>query len=136
MENTRRKKNAALLLWELCEGHIKKLLGKFTVDGLEIDFAAADEDAAKAALAYGKLSAAFYNFLGVIMSFTRVNIRSVSIDCLYNTPSEKARYDGEFKVRLRPASVLNALAAILFGYVRGGEKYKTALNEFIGGKDK
>ncbi|MDE7294731.1 MAG: hypothetical protein K2N72_09940 [Oscillospiraceae bacterium] len=132
LENIERKKNAALLLWELCEGHLIKLLGKVTVDGLAVDFAAADEDAARAALAYGRLCAGFYNLLGVIMSITRVKIRSVSIDCLYNTPSEKARYDGEFKVRLRPASVLNAFAAILFDYVRGRKKYKSALDEFIG----
>ncbi len=132
LENFERKKNAALLLWELCEGHIKKLLGKVTVDGLAVDFAAADEDAARAALAYGKLCAGFYNLLGVMMSFMKVKIRSVRIDCLYNTPSEKARYDGEFKVKLRPASLLNAFAAILFDYVRGRKKYKPMLDELIG----
>lgn len=124
-----------MLLWELCGGHIKKLLGKISVTGLVIDFAAADEDAAEAAVKYGKLSAGFYNFLGVLMSITRVGIKSVNVDCLYNTPAEKSRYDGEFKVRLRPASVTNALLAVLIGFVRGGEKYKNALNEFIGGND-
>ncbi|MCM1577762.1 MAG: hypothetical protein NC078_03040 [Ruminococcus sp.] len=126
------KKNAALLLWELCGKPIKKLLGKISVSGLVIDFAAADEDAAKAAVKYGRLSAAFYNFLGVMMGVTRIKIKSVSVGCLYNTPAEKARYDGEMKVRLRPASVINALTAVLVGYFAGREKYKAALGEFTG----
>lgn len=130
--NIEKKKNAALLLWELCEGPLKRLLGKIYVDGLVVDFAAADEDAAKAALSYGKLCAAFYNLLGVIMGLTRVGIKSVRIDCLYDTPSEKSRYDGEFKVKLRPASVLNAVFAVLFGYLRGGGKFKPVLEEFFG----
>lgn len=125
------KKDAFLLLWELCGGHLKKLGGKIRIDDIRIDFAAADEDAHNAAILYGELNAAVYNVLAVIRQFISISIISVNIDCLFNTPSEKSRYDGECKIKLRPASLLNALAAIVFGYIGNIKKYSPALDAFM-----
>lgn len=130
LESLESKKDAAALLWELCGGRVTRLIGKVRITGLVIDFAAAHEDAAKAAVSYGALCAAFYDMLGTLMSITPIGISSIRIDCLYNTPSEKSRYDCEAKIKLRPSSVLNALAGIAAAYIAGGQKYKPALEEF------
>lgn len=121
------KKNAFQTLWELIWKPLKSLLGKVRIHSVIIDFAAADEDAAKAAVLYGSMNAAVYNILGQLQCITPVKVKSVTIDCLYNTPSSKTRYDGEMKVILRPASVLNAITAVLFGYLINSKKYSPAL---------
>lgn len=121
------KKNAFQTLWELLWGPLKSLLGKVRIHSVIIDFAAADEDAAKAAVLYGSMNAAVYNILGQLQCITPVKVKSVTIDCLYNTPSSKTRYDGEMVLTLRPASVLNAITAVLFGYLVNSKKYSPAL---------
>ena len=121
------KKDAFLTLWELIWKPLKSLVGKVRIHSLIIDFAAADEDAAKAAVLYGSMNAAVYNILGQLQSLTPVKIKSVTIDCLYNTPSSKTRYDGEMKLILRPASVINAITAVLLGFLVNSNKYSPAL---------
>lgn len=125
------KKDAFLTLWELLEGHLKKLLSKIRIYGLVLDLAAADEDAKEAAMLYGKMNIGVYNAIAFIQSITPMKVRSVTIDCLYDTSSENTRYDGEVKIRLRPASVLNAVSAIIFGFLVKLKKYSPALNVFI-----
>lgn len=124
------KKDAAALLWELCGGRAVKLLKKIRITGVVIDFAAANEDAAKAAVTYGAISGAFYDLLGTLMSVTPIGISSINIDCLYNTPADSSRYNCEAKIKLRPASLVNALVSIGAAYLAGREKYKPALGEF------
>lgn len=131
LDDLNQKKDAFLLLWELCSGHIKKLCGKIRIDDLVIDFASANEDAADAAIGYGRMNIAVYNILAVVRNLITVTIRSVTIDCLYDTPKEKSRYDGECKVKLRPASVLNAVFAIVFGYIGNMKKYSPILDTFM-----
>lgn len=125
------KKDAVLLLWELCKGHIFRLLGKIRIDNILVDFAAADEDAYEAAMLYGKMGAAVYNALGAIGGYAKITIKKVNIDCLYNTPKDKCRYNGECIVKLRPASLLNALLGILLCYLAGYKKYSPALAVLI-----
>lgn len=125
------KKDAFLLLWGLCSGHLKKLGKKISISGLKLDFAAANEDAYDAAMLYGKLNAAVYNILALVKCVIKVTVRSIQINCLFNTPSEKTRYDGECVVRLRPASVLNAVFAIVFGFLVRYKKYAPALGVFM-----
>lgn len=128
------KKDAAALLWELCGGRAVRLLKKIRITGVVIDFAAANEDAAKAAVTYGAISGAFYYLLGTLMSVTPIGISSINIDCLYNTPADSSRYNCEAKIKLRPASLANALVSIGAAYLAGREKYKPALGEFTGKK--
>ena len=117
------KKNAVQTAFELVKEPLKKLGGKVRIDDLMIDFAAADEDAYEAAMLYGKVNAAVYNALSVVRCFVPVSVTGIKIDCLFNTPAEKCRWDGECKVRLRPASLLNAIIAVVFGYAKDKEKY-------------
>ena len=126
------KKDAFLLLWELCGGHLKRLCGKIYVDGVKIDLAAADEDAYEAAMLYGKLNAGVYNAIAFMKTLMkRFRLDSVRIDCIFNLPKENSRYDGECKVKLRPASLINALLAIVFGYLFHLKKYSPALRVFM-----
>lgn len=120
------KKSAVQTAFELVKEPLKKLGGKVRIDDLMIDFAAADEDAYEAAMLYGKVNAAVYNALSVVRCFVPVSVTGIKIDCLFNTPADKCRWDGECKVRLRPASLLNAIIAVVFGYAKDKEKYAPA----------
>lgn len=125
------KKDALLLLWELCEGHLRRLGGKISIRDVRLDLAAADEDACNAALLYGKLNAAVYNVISAVRCFVSVSLVSVKIDCLFNTPADKCRYNGEFTVCLRPSSLINAIGAIVLGYLWNNKKYSPALGVFM-----
>lgn len=126
------KKDAFLLLWELCIGPVKRLCGKIYVDGVKIDLTAANEDAYEAAMLYGKLNAGVYNAIAFMKTLMkRFRLDSVRIDCIFNSPKENSRYDGECRVKLRPASLLNAILAIVFGYLFHLKKYSPALRVFM-----
>ncbi len=125
------KKDAALLLWELIKDDLVKLGKKISIDGLKLDFACADEDAYEAAMTYGRVSAVVYDLLAAVKCVIKVKVDFVKINCLFNVPADKSRYDGECKIMLRPASLLNALCAILFGFLVGYKKYNPALEVFI-----
>ncbi|MCI7766801.1 MAG: hypothetical protein MSJ26_02310 [Oscillospiraceae bacterium] len=122
-----KKKNQISLLIELVLPHLKKFGSKLRIDDIIIDFAAADEDAAKAAISYGELGAAVYNGIAFLRRYVSMSVRSVNISCLYNTPAEKSRYDGECKLRLRPASLINAVLAVCFGYMTNTKKYSPVM---------
>lgn len=124
------KKNSVQLLTELIMDPLKRLGGKLRIDDLKIDFAAADDDACNAALLYGKVNAAVYNTLSAVRCFVPVSVTGIRIDCLFNTPAEKCRWDGEFKIKLRPASLVNALLAVAFGYIKEKEKYAPVMALF------
>lgn len=124
------KKNSVMLLIELVTEPLKRFGSKIRIDDVIIDFAAADEDAAKAAISYGTIGAAVYDGISFLRCFVGMSVRSINISCLYNTPAEKSRYDGECKVRLRPASLLNAVFAVGFGYISDKKKYSPVMELF------
>ncbi|MBQ5333225.1 MAG: hypothetical protein J6K92_08205 [Oscillospiraceae bacterium] len=124
------KKNQVSLLIELVMPHLKRFGSKLRIDDIIIDFAAANEDAAKAAVTYGEIGAAVYNGIAFLRQFVSMSVRSVNISCLYNTPAEKSRYDGECKLRLRPASLINAVLAVCFGYISNTKKYSPVMELF------
>lgn len=128
------KKNSISLLMELIGEPLKRFGGKLRIDDVIIDCAAADEDAAKAAVFYGTIGSAVYNTISFLRQFIAMSVKSVNISCLYNTPSDKSRFDGECKLHLRPASLVNALLAVLFGYIKDKEKYSPVME--LLGKDK
>lgn len=128
------KKNSVSLLMELIGEPLKRFGGKLRIDDVIIDCAAADEDAAKAAVFYGTIGSAVYNTISFIRQFAAMSVKSVNISCLYNTPSDKSRFDGECKLHLRPASLVNAIFAVLFGYMKDKEKYSPVME--LLGKDK
>lgn len=128
------KKNSISLLMELIGEPLKRFGGKLRIDDVIIDCAAADEDAAKAAVFYGTIGSAVYNTISFLRQFAAMSVKSVNISCLYNTPSDKSRFDGECKLHLRPASLVNAIIAVLFGYMKDKEKYSPVME--LLGKDK
>ena len=128
------KKNSISLLMELIGEPLKRFGGKLRIDDVIIDCAAADEDAAKAAVFYGTIGSAVYNTISFLRQFIAMSVKSVNISCLYNTPSDKSRFDGECKLHLRPASLVNAILAVLFGYIKDKEKYSPVME--LLGKDK
>lgn len=128
------KKNAVSLLLELIGEPLKRFGGKIRIDDIIIDCAIADEDAAKAAVTYGTAGAAVYDGISFLRCFVTMSVKSVNISCLYNTPADKSRFDGECKLHLRPASLVNALLAVLFGYIKDKEKYSPVME--LLGKDK
>ena len=128
------KKNSISLLMELIGEPLKRFGGKLRIDDVIIDCAAADEDAAKAAVFYGTIGSAVYNTISFLRQFIAMSVKSVNISCLYNTPSDKSRFDGECKLHLRPASLVNAIFAVLFGYMKDKEKYSPVME--LLGKDK
>lgn len=130
LDELNEKKSSVQLAFELLKGPLKKLGGKVRIDDLKIDFAAADEDAYEAAMLYGKVNAAVYNALSAVRCFVPVSVTGIKIDCLFNTPAEKCRWDGECKIRLRPASLLNAIIAVVFGYAKDKEKYAPVMALF------
>lgn len=124
------KKNSVMLLIELVTEPLKRFGSKIRIDDVIIDFAAADEDAAKAAISYGTIGAAVYDGISFLRCFVGMSVRSINISCLYNTPADKSRYDGECKVRLRPASLINAVFAVGFGYISNKKKYSPVMELF------
>lgn len=130
LDGLNEKKQAFQLLWELCFGPVKKLLLKIRIDSVVIDFAAADEDAYNAAMLYGKMNAAVWNVIGWLKAMTHIKLSSVKVDCLFDSPKDKTRYDGSCTVKLRPASVVNAIGKIGFGYLFHLKKYSPALQAF------
>lgn len=130
LDELNEKKSSVQLAFELLKEPLKKLGGKARIDDLKIDFAAADEDAYEAAMLYGKVNAAVYNALSAVRCFVSVSVTGIKIDCLFNTPAEKCRWDGECKIRLRPASLLNAIIAVVFGYAKDKEKYAPVMALF------
>lgn len=130
LDELNEKKSSVQLAFELLKEPLKKLGGKARIDDLKIDFAAADEDAYEAAMLYGKVNAAVYNALSAVRCFVPVSVTGIKIDCLFNTPAEKCRWDGECKIRLRPASLLNAIIAVVFGYAKDKEKYAPVMALF------
>lgn len=130
LDELNEKKSSVQLAFELLKEPLKKLGGKVRIDDLKIDFAAADEDAYEAAMLYGKVNAAVYNALSAVRCFVPVSVTGIKIDCLFNTPAEKCRWDGECKIRLRPASLLNAIIAVVFGYEKDKEKYAPVMALF------
>ncbi|MGN0637694.1 MAG: hypothetical protein ACI4J0_04940 [Huintestinicola sp.] len=130
LDELTRKKNSVMLLIELVTEPLKRFGSKIRIDDVIIDFAAADEDAAKAAISYGRIGAAVYDTISFLRCFVGMSVRSINISCLYNTPADKSRYDGECKVRLRPASLLNAVFAVGFGYISNKKKYSPVMELF------
>ncbi len=123
LDSLTEKKNAVQLLIELCSKPVVKLLRLIRIDGLILELAPAGEDPYETAMLYGKLNIAVYNFIAFLKAQITVTIKSVRIGCQFCTPSEQSRYDGECKVRLRPASLVNAVFKIVFGYLFNMKKY-------------
>ncbi|MBR4346340.1 MAG: hypothetical protein IKP75_05345 [Oscillospiraceae bacterium] len=131
LDSLSQKKDAVLAAVDLIKAPTIRFLKKIYGTGLVLDFTAADEDPFRAAVTYGALNTAAYNVIAGIKGITRLDVKSVTIDCLYDTPSEKSVYDGEVWVKLRPASLTNYVAALVFKFLFGLKKYKIITDTFL-----
>lgn len=91
---------------------LKRILKGIYISDILVDITVADEDAAKAAINYGKISAAVYDGIAFLRTFFTVSIQKITVNCIYN--SSTSSYEGECTVRLRPATVLVAAVSILW----------------------
>lgn len=121
-------KDVVMLVIDLLWADVVKFLSKIYYTGLYIDLEIAHDDAAKAATAYGCVNWAVYRAIGFIQSIATMKVKSVTIDCLYNTPSSECKLDGEITVRFRPQSFLNMCYFILFKFLFHMKKYKPLVN--------
>ena len=131
LDSLSQKKDAVLAAVDLIKAPTIRFLKKIYGTGLILDFTAADEDPFRAAVTYGALNTAAYNVIAGIKGITRLDVKSVTIDCLYDTPSEKSVYDGEVWIKLRPASLTNYVAALVFKFLFGLKKYKIITDTFL-----
>ncbi|MBQ5317250.1 MAG: hypothetical protein J6I96_06825 [Oscillospiraceae bacterium] len=125
------KIDAVKLVIDLVWDDLIKLIKKVYFTGLVVDLTAASEDAAEAAISYGRMNAVTYDAIATVKALTRLDVKSVSIDCLYDTPKDQSSYNGEITLRLRPASLVNALFAVLFRFLFHLKKYKPILDTFL-----
>ncbi len=128
-EDLAAKKDAVILILDLIMKDTVRFVKKVYFTDLYIDFEIANEDSAKAAVTYGGVSAAVYNIIGTLKSLTRCDVRTVDMVCLYNSPD--FRYDGEITLRLRPASFVNFIFALLFKFLFHLKKYRPILDAFL-----
>ena len=90
--------------------HIRKLLFRITIDKVKLRLLVSDDDAFEAAMTYGAINAAVWNFIALLSTIFSVKIKSVNILCGFD--EKKLEADGSCIVKLRPASALTAVAAI------------------------
>ena len=101
------------IIWSVSKKWLAHILKHIYIEELMIDFLITDEDAYDAAMNYGKINAAIYNLINLIRTFFTVTIKTVDILCDFD--AEKSIYDISAKITVRPATILRAVFAILFG---------------------
>ena len=101
------------IIWSVSKKWLAHIFKNIYIEELMVDFIIADEDAYKAAMNYGKINAAIYNFINFIRTFFTVTIKTVDILCDFD--SKESQYDFSLKITVRPATILSAVFGILFG---------------------
>lgn len=91
---------------------MKRLLKGIRFDDIAVDFIYANEDAADAAIGYGRLNIVVYNALSFLRSFFNTSVTHINITCKYN--SVQSAYDGSLKVKLAPITAIAAGFSIAF----------------------
>lgn len=104
------------LIYDFSKKGLKKLYKGIRIDDIIIDFKTADEDAYKAAMKYGQVSAVTYNFITLLRCFFNISVISVDINCIFN--SSESSYNGGFKVRMSLAVLLTGGVIILYGVIK------------------
>jgi len=101
------------IIWNVSKKHLLNIFKQIYIEELMVDFLFADEDAYKAAMNYGKFSAAIYNLINLIRTFFTVTIKTVDIACDFD--SKESVYDFSTKITVKPSTILSAVFGILFG---------------------
>ncbi len=91
---------------------VKRLISHIRVNDLYIDITASGEDAAKAALNYGKINVAVHGLLSFLYQFVRLKVKEVNIDCDFE--SGKTDFMLYCKVKMRISTALGCGIWFLF----------------------
>lgn len=110
---------------------LKKLLSAIKIYDIAVDIDVADEDACNAAINYGRMNAAVYNFLSFLRTFFTISIEHINISCIYN--SNESKYNAACNIHAIPSTILSAALIIgtkfLFLYQKKKRADKKALKK-------
>ncbi|MCH5192529.1 MAG: DUF2953 domain-containing protein [Oscillospiraceae bacterium] len=104
------------IIWKSSQKGLKRIFTHIYIKNLVIDFTIANEDAYKAAMTYGAVSAAVYNIIAVISRLFTTTIRSVDIVCDFD--KKEPVFDVEAGIAMRVGTILAAGFSILFGILK------------------
>ncbi|MEG0614503.1 MAG: hypothetical protein RR540_02005 [Oscillospiraceae bacterium] len=103
-----------------------RLIKGIKISDIAVDFDVANEDAAEAAIGYGKVNMVVYNIISFLRTYFTVSIKWINISCKYN--SSESKYDGSCTVKLRPATALLAGISMLAHFAVNTYKMKKQEN--------
>lgn len=108
---------------------VKRLISHIRVNDLYIDITASGEDAAKAALNYGKINIAVHNLLAFLYQFVRLKVKEINIDCDFE--SGKTDFMLYCKVKMRISTALGCGIWFLFRMLKLSLQKNTAEQKAI-----
>ncbi|MBR4305734.1 MAG: DUF2953 domain-containing protein, partial [Ruminiclostridium sp.] len=95
---------------------VKKLISHIRVTNLNIDVTASGDDAAKAALNYGKINIAVGSLLGFLNQFVRLHIKKVNIGVDFE--SGETKFTLYCKIKMRISTALGCGIWFLFRFLK------------------
>ena len=103
---------------------VKRLISHIRINDLYIDITASGDDAAKAALNYGKINIAVHNLLAFLYQFVRLKVKEINIDCDFE--SGKTDFMLYCKVKMRISTALGCGIWFLFRMLKLSLQKNTA----------
>lgn len=103
---------------------VKRLISHIRINNLYIDITASGDDAAKAALNYGKINIAVHNLLAFLYQFVRLKVKEINIDCDFE--SGKTDFMLYCKVKMRISTALGCAIWFLFRMLKLSLQKNTA----------
>ncbi|MBQ2799626.1 MAG: hypothetical protein IJF09_09595 [Ruminiclostridium sp.] len=108
---------------------VKRLISHIRINDLYIDITASGDDAAKAALNYGKINIAVHNLLAFLYQFVRLKVKEINIDCDFE--SGKTDFMLYCKVKMRISTALGCGIWFLFRMLKLSLQKNTAEQKTI-----
>lgn len=112
----------AKIIWGFSQKWLSHIFKHIYFRDLVIDFTVSGEDAYKAAMNYGSVSAVTYGGISALSTLFDTKIKTVDIVCDFN--GKKSAFDGEVKITLSPGTALKAALGILFGILKNLKRLK------------
>lgn len=112
----------AKIIWGFSKKWLAHIFKHIYFRDLVIDFTVSGEDAYKAAMNYGSVSAVTYGGISALSALFDTKIKTVDIACDFN--GKRSVFDGEVKITLSPGTALKAVFGILFGVLKNLKSLK------------
>lgn len=112
----------AKIIWAFSQKWLAHIFKHIYFRDLVIDFTVSGEDAYKAAMNYGSVSAVTYGGISALSALFDTKIKTVDIICDFD--GKKSVFDGEVKIALSPGTALKAAFGILFGVLKNLKRLK------------